>query len=450
MNSKNLGMKSIISNAIILLSIITGFVFFTECTQINQPSTYRNTNSNSGVYESYKIENPRLKWKMNLNGTVHSSPALSNNTIFIGSGDENLYSINADDGKALWKFKTADAIHSTPAIDKEKVFFGSHDGHFYAVNKNTGKEIWKFKTRGEKLFSAKNLFGFESNGEIYSDYWDFYLSSPLVHEDIVYFGSGDSSIYALNKKNGEKIWEFKTEDVVHSSPALEKGILYCGSYDSKLYALNAKTGEEIWSFTGELDEKHHLASGFQASPCISEKIIIIGSRDTYVYGLDALSGKQLWKTEFKNTWMPSSAAVYGEHVVLGSSNAKKFFKLNKFTGKLIDSVYTFGNPYSSPSISGDMAYIGAFNGFLYGIDINKAEIKWSFQTDASKEATGRFINKDGEIKTELLEDLTFEKQSDVKIKMRRYFSLGAINSSPLIHNNTIYFSSADGFLYAIH
>jgi outer membrane protein assembly factor BamB len=37
---------------------------------------------------------------------------------------------------------------------------------------------------------------------------------------MVYFGSGDGNLYALDSATGELRWKFKTGDVVHASPAL--------------------------------------------------------------------------------------------------------------------------------------------------------------------------------------------------------------------------------------
>ena len=72
-----------------------------------------------------------------------------------------------------WKFKTEDMVSSSPAVVDGVVYFGSEDGYLYAVNKNTGQEKWKFKTE------------------------DMVSSSPAVLDGVVYFGSGDGYLYVL-------------------------------------------------------------------------------------------------------------------------------------------------------------------------------------------------------------------------------------------------------------
>jgi endonuclease/exonuclease/phosphatase (EEP) superfamily protein YafD len=52
------------------------------------------------------------------------------------------------------------------------------------------------------------------------DPFDFYLSSAVVANGAVYFGSGDGNVYALDAANGSLKWKFHTGNVVHASPAL--------------------------------------------------------------------------------------------------------------------------------------------------------------------------------------------------------------------------------------
>ena len=50
-------------------------------------------------------------------------------------------------------------------------------------------------------------------------------------------------------KIGTPIWEFETGDKVFSSPAIgPDGMVYVGSVDKKLYAINGKSGVKLWEF----------------------------------------------------------------------------------------------------------------------------------------------------------------------------------------------------------
>ena len=47
---------------------------------------------------------------------------------------------------------------------------------------------------------------------------------------------------------GKLKWKFETRDDVSSSPVVYKGMVYCGSDDNNLYAIDAQTGKEKWKF----------------------------------------------------------------------------------------------------------------------------------------------------------------------------------------------------------
>src|SRR5208283_3347635 len=74
-------------------------------------------------------------------------------------------------------------------------------------------------------------------------------SSPAVVDGVVYVGSEDGSVYALNATSGAKIWGYPTGGSVDSSPAVVNGVVYIGSWNGNVYALDASSGAQLWNFT---------------------------------------------------------------------------------------------------------------------------------------------------------------------------------------------------------
>jgi len=73
-----------------------------------------------------------------------------------------------------------------------------------------------------------------------------------VANGVVYVGSYDHNIYALDALTGAKLWSYATGNSIYSSPAVANGVVYVGSLDGNLYALNAVTGKMLWSYvTGD-------------------------------------------------------------------------------------------------------------------------------------------------------------------------------------------------------
>src|SRR5947199_9528781 len=85
------------------------------------------------------------------------------------------------------------------------VYVGSYDGKFYALNAQSGAVKWKFATEGERRFEAKGIHGLQPRNQTIADRWDVFLSSPVVGNGLVYFGSGDGNLYAVAIATGE-LW----------------------------------------------------------------------------------------------------------------------------------------------------------------------------------------------------------------------------------------------------
>jgi hypothetical protein len=70
-----------------------------------------------------------------------------------------------------------------------------------------------------------------------------------VANGVVYVGSFDDNVYALNANTGAKLWSYATGDTVESSPAVANGVVYIGSNNGNVYALNANTGAKLWTYS---------------------------------------------------------------------------------------------------------------------------------------------------------------------------------------------------------
>ena len=124
-----------------------------------------------------------------------------------------------------WKFEVASFIAGTPAVDPitQMVYFGSDDQYMYALNQN-GSFQWRYETGGSVH------------------------SSPAVDGNYgtVYFGSNNDFLFALNR-SGSLQWKFEAKDEVQTGIALSSdGILYAGTDYGNVLALYANNGTLKW------------------------------------------------------------------------------------------------------------------------------------------------------------------------------------------------------------
>src|SRR6185312_6811781 len=78
----------------------------------------------------------------------------------------------------LWTFETEEEIRATPCVGPDLVYIGSYDNNLYALNAQSGAEVWRYRT------------------------WHHVRSSPRVYQDIVYVGSDDGHMHAIDPRTG--------------------------------------------------------------------------------------------------------------------------------------------------------------------------------------------------------------------------------------------------------
>jgi outer membrane protein assembly factor BamB len=410
-------------------------------------SMFRGDPAHTGVYAgAAPRELHGVKWTFATGGPVLSSPVLDKGAVYFGSGDGNVYAVEAETGVQRWAFNTRGAVHSTPAVDQGLVFALSYDGGLYALDEVTGKQRWRFATGGERRFEAKGLHGLPPRNQTLFDAWDMFLSSPVVGQGAIYFGSGDGNIYAVDETTGALRWKFTTGDVVHASPASDGSTIYVGSWDSTLYALDAASGRERWRFKAGDDPVMHNQVGFQGSPAVANGTVYVGCRDAHLYALDAATGKPRWNLPTHGSWIVASPAVTQGRVIVGTSDSKLLHVLDAASGKPVyehtENTYLF----SSPAVAGDTIFLGKMNGGLVALDFATGRPLWEYQTERSKQNAGWLLNADRSHNS----DTTFlSGDYGTGPGVDRLFSLGVVASSPLVANGVVYFGSTDGFVYAL-
>jgi len=411
-------------------------------------SMFRADAVHAGTYrEQGPREFHRVKWKFQTGDRIVSSPVYADGAIYFGGDDGNVYAVSANDGRQLWKYRTGGPVPATPAVTGGVVYVGSYDGKFYALDVRTGTTRWKFATEGERRFEAKGIHGLQPKTQTIADPYDVFLSSPTVAGGLVYFGSGDGNLYALDAASGELRWKFKTGDVVHASPAYADGVVYFGSWDSYFYAVDARSGAEKWRFHGGEDPLLHNQVGFQSSPAVVNGVVYTGCRDSNLYALDAATGREKWRFNNSGSWVISSPAVSNGNVIFGTSDTSLYLMVDAETGKPRVEQKGRAFVFSSPSVAGSVVFVGVLNGTLEARDFASGELLWEFQTEASRQNKGWVLTSERRFNVPLLFRSTWREAPLVAAD--RQFGIGAIFSSPLVVGGVVYVGSTDGNLYAL-
>jgi outer membrane protein assembly factor BamB len=201
-----------------------------------------------------------------------STPVIQDSTIYFGVG-EYIYAISITNGYSQWTFKTGDAVHSTPAISNGKLYVGSFDGHLYSIDIKTGNLVWKFKTTGNYGFPKGEVSG-----------------NPVVIGGNVFVGTRDYNLYAVDVRGGFSNW-LKQFPLGWGLPVTANdSVIYVGTSDDRvLMALDNRTGMEYW----KIDAGFNVLGGM----AIGSEMGYFGTLAGKLKGIDLRTGKVKWTIE---------------------------------------------------------------------------------------------------------------------------------------------------------
>ncbi len=198
-----------------------------------------------------------MLWHENLSGIV-STPLYEAGQLFLATEEKKIYAYgDKGDSVALqWSIDTNDAVRMTPYSTKMGNFLiaASIDGTVYCLDKSNGRNVW--------IFVAQNA--------IYSNI----LSIVENNREYFFFGDDNGYYHCLDASGKEK-WQFKTQNKIRGDAIYKDGILYFGSYDNHVYALDAKEGKLIFKFATE--------GNIYSKPLIWQDHLLVGSGDSLVY-----------------------------------------------------------------------------------------------------------------------------------------------------------------------
>ncbi len=298
-------------------------------------------------------------WKAEI-GEIWASPVMAGESILIGSGNGNIYSLDAHTGKVIWNLSLGARIESTACLDENVAYLGNDLGSFFAVNMKNGSLLWK-RSLGEYI-----------------------RSSAFCDRNNVYAGSINPAqktgmLWALTKSDGAVAWK-KALAPVFSSPMVDRGEIVLGSDDERLTCFTA-TGSEKWRVL--------LAGKIRSTPVSVRDFIYVGGFGGILYKIRRANGEITWRNSEAGSMYSSPA--YGRSFLVCGNNAGmvNFFHIS--TGKKIGEFATGGPVTASPLVVNQFVLIGSNDGHFYVLD-TEARAVCSFDARSPINSSAYYYN----------------------------------------------------------
>ena len=217
--------------------------------------------SESGLLTEWPAEGPPLVWKINNAAQGYSSLAVSQGRIFTqgARGDQEfVMAFDERTGKLLWQTacgrrfgnRRGDGPRGTPTVDGDRLYALGANGDLTCLEVSTGRKVWAINLL--EKFNASNIN------------WGI-SESPLVLGDRVLVNAGgrQSSIVALNKKDGSLIWKSQSDEAGYSSAILlEYGGVAQAIFFTGIRALgvNVRDGRLLWEYRSVSNRTANIAT----------------------------------------------------------------------------------------------------------------------------------------------------------------------------------------------
>jgi outer membrane protein assembly factor BamB len=280
------------------------------------------------------------RWMVRIGGHLEYPAVVARGRVFIAQGRGRLLAIDGDTGKVAWKKQYANCTASSPLLHRGVVYltllprpcsYGPRDvaGLLVALDPDSGKELWRFTGSGPSE------------------------SSPLALGSVLYFGSWDHKLYALDLRTRKLRFATELDDEIHTSPAFANGSIYVGTNAGSMYSVDARTGRIQWR-----GQSHSRFPGgreyFYATPALAYGRVFAPNTDGWVYAFGATTGNLLWAQQ-AGTYVYTAPAIWRRTVYVGSYDGN-VYAFDAATGRLRWRWEAWGSIHGAPTVMNGLVY----------------------------------------------------------------------------------------------
>ena len=224
------------------------------------------------------------------------SPDNKENWIVVNGYDGICRALRTKDGSEAWTYETAAQINGTPALVNGKtVVLGGCDALVHVIDVTNGKAVNEVQvdaeiigtvaTMGSMVYSANygnQLVAVDIEKKkpkwTYEDKDFGFYAAPALNNELIFIGSRDKHLHAVNRESGKRAWRFKTGSRIDGGAIVFRDAVVFGSGDGRLYALKPSDGSEIW----RLD----LGEGISSDLAFANGCVVVGGADGSLFCIE--------------------------------------------------------------------------------------------------------------------------------------------------------------------
>ena len=214
---------------------------------------------------------------------------------------------------------------------------------------------------------------------------NIYSKIEKKHKPILYFAKNEHTLvvsdsiakfYAINIKNGQLIWSKNNTSPFNSQVKIYKGKFFVVDFDNILRCFSIKNGQEIWNFK---TEKSFIKSQQKLSLIISKNRVVFINTLGDISSVDIQSGYLLWQTPtqsseiYENYFSLKNSDLIAENkTIYFSNNKNEFFAIDERNGVIKWKQNLNSN--LRPTFADGLVFTVTLEGYLAAIDSRNGNI----------------------------------------------------------------------------
>jgi outer membrane protein assembly factor BamB len=189
-----------------------------------------------GYVAALDATNGGIVWSVRPGGPLRGAPSLAENTLYVQSQDNQIYSMKMADGSTNWSNAASLEIagvfgSASPAVAQGTVVAGFSSGELNAYRYENGRLVWQ-----DALSRTSISMGVASLSDI--------DANPVIDSGQVFAVGQGGRMVALELNSGQRLWELNIAGI--ATPWIAGEWVYVVTDDAKLIAISRANGKIRW------------------------------------------------------------------------------------------------------------------------------------------------------------------------------------------------------------
>jgi outer membrane protein assembly factor BamB len=296
---------------------------------------------------------PAPLWRRPLGSPTWAPPAVEEGVVFVGTEAGVMHAVRATDGTGLWTWAGANRIDGRAVVSRDSVFFVDGKVNLVALARATGTLRWI-----RPLHDGQIAGGPPPDNPTFNHR----CATPLLLDGVLYVGSSDGGLYAIDALTGEKRWRHEAQAPVFSGVGFHgSDTLLFGTMDGSVVLLDRRTRRETL--------RVKTGGGVVTTPVVAGDILVVGSRDYVLHGFNLTDGSLAWRFSYWFSWIESTPVLVDGLLYVGASDFSRVSAIDPATGRARWSAPVHGMNWGTPLVTNNRVFTGTVNQNLPGTAI---------------------------------------------------------------------------------